>query len=110
MKILKFLKFKGINNRICPQNIFSMRGYRAMVNHEARKSRMRKKDRIHSWFMTSVIVPPDDIPTDDEGVNDVAARPFRGRKVIRRKVDPSSQEYENFLSKFICPLFLLYMN
>ena len=82
-----------------------MRGYHAMVNHEARRSRMRKKDRMHAWFMTSVIVPPDDICTDDEDIAEVAAQPFRGRRVIRRKVAPASQEYENFLSELKKILF-----
>ena len=76
-----------------------MRGYHAMVNHEARRSRLRKKDRMHAWFMTSVIVPPDEVGTDDEDINEVAARPYTGRRVIRRKVAPASQEYENFLSE-----------
>lgn len=75
------------------------RGYKAMVNHEAKKSRMKKGDRLHAWFMTSCIVPPDDIDTDEE-LNDPAARPFKGRRVIRRKVSPSSNDYERFLSKF----------
>ena len=71
-----------------------------MVNHEAKRSRMKKGERLHAWFMTSIIVPPDDIDTDDE-LNDPAARPFKGRRVIRRKVSPSSNEYERFISKFL---------
>ena len=61
----------------------------------------KKKERMHAWFMTSVIVPPDDVDTDAEALNDVAARPFKGRKVVRRKVAPASQEYENFLCKLL---------
>ena len=69
-----------------------------MVNHESRRSKM-KKTRLHAWFVTTVVIPPDDVDSDSEPVNDVAARPFRGRKVIRRKVNPADQEYENFISK-----------
>ena len=80
--------------------IFSFRGYKAQVAHENRKSRMRKNQRLHAWFFTSTIIPPDDVSTEDEAVNDVAARPFKGRKVQRRKVAPADQDYENFISKF----------
>ena len=60
---------------------------------------MRKNQRLHAWFFTSTIIPPDDVSTEDEAVNDVAARPFKGRKVQRRKVAPADQDYENFISK-----------
>ena len=77
----------------------SYRGYKAQVSHENRKARMRKGQRLHAWFMTSCIIPPDDVDTDEEAVNDIAARPFKGRKVIRRKIAPADAEYETFLSK-----------
>ena len=60
---------------------------------------MRKGQRLHAWFMTSVIIPPDDVETDSEAINDVAARPFKGRKVIRRKVAPADHEYDSFISE-----------
>ena len=61
---------------------------------------MKKNQRLHAWFMTSVILPPDDVCSEDEAINDVAARPFKGRRVQRRKVAPADQDYENFLSKY----------
>ena len=79
--------------------LFSFRGYKAQVAHETRKARMKKGQRLHAWFMTSTIIPPDDVNTDDEAINDVAARPFKGRRVQRRKIAPADQDYENFISK-----------
>ena len=68
-----------------------------MVAHESRKKR-NKNQTQYAWFMSSNVVPPDDVPTDDE-FNDVAGgNEHRGRKVIRRKCR-SDKDADTVLSK-----------
>ena len=56
-----------------------------MVNHEARKKRNRSVNN-YAWFMTTNIVPPTDVPTDDEFADTPGSAEFRGRRVVRRKL------------------------
>ena len=66
-------------------NYLRFRGYRAMVGHEARKKKNRK-DTQYAWFMSTTVVPPDEVPTDDEFADCPGGQDFRGRRVVRRKL------------------------
>ena len=68
-----------------------------MVGHEARKKRNRSQNNF-AWFMTTNIVPPSDVPTDDEFVDNANAAEFRGRRVVRRKLR-DSRDKDDVLSK-----------
>ena len=68
-----------------------------MVNHEARKKRVRAQNN-YAWFMTSTIVPPDEVDTDDEFADTPGTGEFRGRRVVRRKLR-GPEDAETVLSK-----------
>ena len=70
-----------------------------MVGHEARKKRNRSQSN-YAWFMTTNVVPPSDVPTDDEFADIAGAMEFRGRKVVRRKLR-DSRDKDDVLSKYI---------
>ena len=69
-----------------------------MVNHEARKKR-NKNQVQYAWFMTSNVIPPEDVPTDDEFADTPGSGEFRGRRVVRRKLR-NGQDQDAVLSKF----------
>ena len=70
-----------------------------MQGHDSRKKRNRNQVQ-YAWFMSSNIVPPDDVPTDDECIDAPGISEFRGRRVVRRKLR-NSQDQDQVLSKFI---------
>ena len=69
-----------------------------MVAHEARKKR-NKNQVQYAWFMSSNVIPPSDVPTDDEFADTPGSGEFRGRRVIRRKLR-NGQDADQVLSMF----------
>ena len=69
-----------------------------MVAHEARKKR-NKNQVQYAWFMSSNVIPPSDVPTDDEFADTPGSSEFRGRRVIRRKLR-NGQDADQVLSMF----------
>ena len=69
-----------------------------MVAHEARKRRQRGQNN-YAWFMSVNVVPPTDVPTDDEFADTPGSNEFRGQRVVRRKLR-DQRDHETVLSKF----------
>ena len=69
-----------------------------MTAHEARKKK-NKNQVQYAWFMSSNVIPPPDVPTDDEFAATSESAEFRGRRVVRRKLR-NGQDQDQFLSKF----------
>ena len=69
-----------------------------MTAHEARKRRNKNQVQF-AWFMSTNIIPPSDVPTDDEFAESSGAAEFRGRRVVRRKLR-NGQDQDQFLSKY----------
>ena len=70
-----------------------------MVNHESRKKRNKNQVQF-AWFMSSNVIPPDDVPTDDEFADTPGSSGFRGRRIVRRKIR-NGQDQDQVLSKFL---------
>ena len=77
--------------------LFSYRGFKAMTAHEARKKKNKTQVQF-AWFMSSNVIPPSDVPTDDEFADSSGSADFRGRRVVRRKLR-NGQDQDQFLSK-----------
>ena len=69
-----------------------------MVNHEARKKKSKNQVQF-AWFMTSNVIPPDDVPSDEEFADTPGTGGFRGRRIVRRKLR-NGQDQDHCLSKY----------
>ena len=69
-----------------------------MVAHESRKKK-NKNQVQYAWFMSSNVIPPNDVPTDDEFTDVAGQDVFRGKRVVRRKIR-NTRDAETVLSKY----------